>query len=123
MSEVQDTIEVTLPSGKKAVVRNYTTYKDDELGVAALYNGVSSGSNGDFSFPVANIDAMSHVYVRRLTQSIDGSDNRSHVETQIENMRSTDYEVLEKTVSEVVDEHSPKAKGVLSDSTTNTRKS
>ena len=112
----EDTKEIKLPSGRSVVIRNYTTNKDDSIGESVLYRGVGADNSGNFSFPISNVAEMTASYVRRLTVSVDGDSNRSTVESALDDMRSTDYEVLEKAVSEVVDASSPKAKGVLTTS-------
>lgn len=109
---MDDTITVILPvSGKTVVIRNYTTRKDDQVSNEALYRGVSaknSEAGTAVDFPIGNVMASQEAYVPRLVQSIDGSSN---VQKMIEDLRSEDYEALEKAVLEIVEEHSPKAKG------------
>lgn len=112
----EDTKEINLPSGRVAIIRNYTTNKDDTIAESVLYRGVGADTKGEFTFPISNISEMTTAYVRRLTVAIDGDNNRATIESALDDMRSTDYEVLEKEVSAVVDASSPKAKGVLTTS-------
>lgn len=111
---MEDTIQITLPiSGKVVEIRNYTTRKDDQLAERILYAGVVS-EKGDTKFPVINATAMIECYVRRLVSTVDGDSNRSQVEKFLDDIHSKDYEEVEKRVVEVVEEHSPKAKEVMS---------
>lgn len=118
-----DTQEITLPiSGKVVVIRAYTTHKDDLAAERVLYANVNANKAGDFDFPVGNIMAMNEVYARRLVISVDGNSNRTHVESEIDNLRSKDYEAIEKVTNEIVEGDSPKAQGVLSGSRNSTDK-
>jgi len=111
---MEDTIEVKLPKSEKLVViRNYTTRKDDLKAEEALYRGVdvkaktqsTEGANVDF--PISNVMASKAVSVRRLVQSIDG--DSTNLESQLENLRTEDYEVIDDAVQEILDKYSPKA--------------
>lgn len=103
-----DTVEVKLPSGITAIVRNYTTRKDDAKANAFLSDGVSRDGDGNLVIPASNAIKYSDSYVYSLTQSINGNPNG--VDELIDNLRSTDYEVLKDKVSEIVEANSPKAK-------------
>lgn len=110
---MEDTIEVTLPvTGKKVVIRNYTTRADDAASERVLYNGVDakqSGTDQEITFPIENIMSSQSVYIPRLVLSVDG--NEDNIGKQLEDLRTEDYDVVEKAVEGVVNEHSPKAKG------------
>lgn len=107
-----DTKTVNLPSGKTAEIRNYTTRKDDEKAEEILYIGVNSSTDstgkGKVSFPIANVMASEHVYVRRLVLSLDG--DSTNIAEKLGELRSSDYEALKEAVDEVVEINSPKAK-------------
>lgn len=113
-----DTIEITLPvSGKKVEIRNYTTRNDDEKAEHALYLGVDAnieeakkGKDGkaNIRFPMANLTAQNHIYIRRLVQSIDG--DSTNVALALGELRSADYEAIEAAVEKIVEENSPKVK-------------
>jgi hypothetical protein len=116
---MQDTIEITLPiSESKVEIRNYTTRADDERSEQVLYRGVEieqrakgankSGDEQKITFPIANVMAAQESYIPRLVQSIDG--DSSNIKIRLTELRSEDYEAVEKAVEKVVDEHSPKAK-------------
>ena len=99
---------LTLPSGKTAVIRNYTTRADDAKADAVLYAGVTSNKDGEMDFPLSNIMASTTVYVERLVKSIDGEEKNTL--SLLSDLRSEDYSTIEKAVQEVVDTHSPKEK-------------
>lgn len=108
---MNDSIEITLPvSGKKVVIRNYTTVKDDNIAEAILKSGVASDTNakGETSvkIPLINISNSTRSYVDLLTQSIDG--NGDDIKTQVDNLRSLDFKKLESTVDKIIEENSPK---------------
>lgn len=112
---MEDTIEFKLPvSGKIVTIRNYTTHNDDLASEKVLYASVEAKMNDkgkkSFTIPVANAVASEAVYISRLVRAIDGNDSRSFIEEALGEMRSADYEELEKKVAEIVEENSPKAK-------------
>ncbi len=102
-----DTIEITLPSGKTATIRNYTTRADDEKADAVLYAGATAHRNGDINFPIASVMASRAVYVERLTKSLDGDEK--NIVFRIKDLQSSDYQVLAEEVDKIVERESPKA--------------
>jgi putative protein kinase ArgK-like GTPase of G3E family len=117
MSNVSDTVEIKLPlSGSTVVIRNYTTRKDDRKAGEILYRGVDSEQEADenkkpkmkVKFPIANVVASEESYIPRLVQSIDG--DSTNLELRLDDLKSEDYEAVEKAVEKIVDEHSPKAR-------------
>lgn len=111
---MNDTLEVKLPSGKVAVIRNYTTRADDAKAEQVLYSGVEATQSQDdadssptVKISMANVTASKNSYILGLTQSIDG--DSTDLEHRINELRSTDYAVLEEAVNKVVEENSPKA--------------
>lgn len=114
MSEIADTIDVTLPSGKVATLRNYTTHADDEKYEQVLYAGVNADADtaGDakIKFPLLSVITAERAYIPRLLLSLDG-DSQS-IALRVQDLRSSDYEALESAVSKIVEENSPKAKAV-----------
>lgn len=111
---MQDTIEVKLPSGKVAVIRNYVTRADLKKASELLYMGVvaaksfGNDTDGSVDFPMSNIMASEESYVPRLVQSLGGES--TNLSILIDELRADDYEVLSEKVTEIVEQYSPKAK-------------
>ncbi len=103
MSASQDKIEITTPSGKVVVIRNYTTRADD----AAAQDVINKGTKivaGDSGEPVLEMtleatQGAQDVYVQRLVESIDGSSD--NIAGQLLELRSADYAAIDKAVSEI----------------------
>jgi len=114
MNETADKLEVKLPSGKLAVIRNYTTRADEAAYNSYLYEGVSVSASEElgtnFALPIQNSLNAKDSYVRRLLVSLDGS--TEDLMAKINELRSTDYEALDEAVGKVVDSNSPKAAAV-----------
>lgn len=105
---MQDTIEVTLPlSGKKAIIRNYTTHADDSLATAVLTANAYRADNGTVKYPAANFINFNEAYMKALVRSLDG--NSQDIEQQLNQLRSKDYDVLRDAVTKIVEDSSPKA--------------
>lgn len=113
-----DTIEIKLPSGKIAIVRNYTTRGDDEVAEQLLFKGVEAEQNGEneskVKFPIANVMASQRVYIKLLVETIDGET------PDFGALRSADYEALEVAVNKIVEQNSPKAQEAAKASKLNT---
>jgi hypothetical protein len=124
---MNDTVEVKLPvSNSTVVIRNYTTRADDKRAEEVLYAGVKADqdmadtSKSTVSFPLANIMASQQSYIPRLVVSIDG--DSSDISNKLDNLRSADYEAVEKAVGKVVEENSPKARAAKTASKSDTNK-
>lgn len=99
--ETSDTIEVVLPSGKKALVRSYTTHGDDRQAEALLNKGLSVTSDDDgktsrLNFGADAIAASNAKYVELLTVSIDG--DTSNIQKQLDALRTEDYNAIDVAV-------------------------
>jgi len=103
-----DTTEVTLPtSGKKVVIRNYTTDADDTAYNRELFDKVVVQSDKSFDIPMLNTLNASKVYVHRLVQSIDGEQSSTEI---LSNLRSEDFKAIQDVVDKISGTDSPKAK-------------
>lgn len=104
-----DQVEVKLPLSKQtAIVRNYTTRADDNAYNDVLFEGVTINDDGTYDLPINNSNHATEVYVRRLTDSINGS--TEDIEAKIGELRTEDYAVLEQKVIKIVGLNSPKAR-------------
>src|SRR4051812_23930 len=94
--ETSDTIEITTPSGKRVVIRTYTTYGDDSQVEPLLYEGstIVTDEQGDevFLFTPLGLKKASDKYVELLVQSIDG--DQTNILQQLERLTSADYDAV-----------------------------
>ena len=99
---MQETKEVTLPSGKKVVIRAYTTRGDDRQASEVLSEGVtaktSKGREMEMEFSLSAVEDSQAKYVELLTQTIDGV---PCTPAMIDDLKSEDYRALDDAVSEV----------------------
>lgn len=96
---MEETKEVKLPSGKVAVIRAYTTRRDDrqveEITNKGLKADFIEGGEPSVSIDLASQLAGEDRYVELLTETIDGKSATLEV---IEDLRSEDYAVLKEAV-------------------------
>ncbi len=121
---MSDEIVITLPvSGKKVVIRNYTTVNDDEMSEQVLYEGVAAGTNAEgdmnLSFPIANVMNSKKVYIKNLVSSIDGITDRLNI--LLGELRTADYTAISEAVGTIVEQDSPKALAAKTASKNNTK--
>jgi hypothetical protein len=98
-----DTVEITTPSGKKVVIRNYTTHGDDRQSEAVLNRGGSYTKNnlGEtvLRYTPEAIGASTAKYVELLTVSIDGSSD--NIIAMLDALKSEDYDAILKEVQRI----------------------
>lgn len=95
-----DTKEIATPSGKKVVIRNYTTHGDDKQAEALLNEGTSISEDDDgkrlYNISLGATGASEAKYVELLVQSIDG--NSDNLPAQLDELRSEDYKAVADAV-------------------------
>jgi hypothetical protein len=98
--DAKDTLEITTPSGKKVVIRNYTTHGDDLIALRILNEGITAttdtSGNSSVVISVVATNAADAKYVELLVQSIDG--NSVNIVDQLGALRSDDYDVIDIAV-------------------------
>jgi len=101
----EDSITIKLPSGKDAVIRNYTTRADDNAAEYVLLKDVNTNESGEVSIPLLNTKLKHNLLVERLTVSIDGKPASREV---LDDLRTSDYTMIKDTVLKIVEDNSPK---------------
>lgn len=103
-----DTTEVKLPSGKVAIIRNYTTQGDDREAGRLTDAGTTVSLDGEgrktVSISAEAISQTYRFYVESLVRSIDG--NGDNIPQQLDDLRSEDYQAIYEAVEKII----PKAK-------------
>jgi hypothetical protein len=107
---VEETKTITLPSGKKAVVRTYTTRGDDRQATELMNQGVKAETNEDGSvrmtFSNAALQASRDKYVELLTVSIDDVNCTPAI---LDSLHSDDYLAIETEILKITSVSDPKA--------------
>jgi hypothetical protein len=96
---MEDKIEITTPSGKKAIIRNYTTHGDDLQAEKIINAGITATTTqkGEPTIQVS-VEASAEAerkYVELLVETIDGE------KPDFEKLRSEDYAVIAEAVREI----------------------
>lgn len=96
---MEDRIEIMTPTGKKVVIRNYTTHGDDLQAEKIINAGITASTtkNGEPTFQVSleSSAEAERKYVELLVETVDGE------KPDFEKLRSEDYAAIATAVREI----------------------